>query len=112
VKARNATLVGSVVGGVLASACCIGPLAFALLGISGAAFAPRLAPWRPYLLVLSYGLLAAGFYLTYRPGRAACEPGAACEMPRASRAGRAALWIATVVVLLATVFPWYSGYLF
>jgi hypothetical protein len=32
-KTRGVTLAGSVIGGILASACCIGPLVFALLGI-------------------------------------------------------------------------------
>jgi mercuric ion transport protein len=45
-KAQRATLVGSVVGGVLASVCCIGPLVFALLGVSGAALAHRFEPFR------------------------------------------------------------------
>ena len=51
--ARTATLVGSLVGGFLASVCCIVPLAFAILGLSGAAFALRFEPLRPYLLVLT-----------------------------------------------------------
>ena len=34
-KTRGVTLAGSVIAGILASACCIGPLVFALLGISG-----------------------------------------------------------------------------
>lgn len=111
-RAQGATLVGSVVGGVLASVCCIGPLVFALLGISGAAFAHRFEPFRPYFLVLTYGLLSAAFYLSYRPGKAECGPGAACEMPRANRAGKLMLWIAAVVVVLTTAFPLYSIYLF
>ena len=111
-KAQGATLVGSVIGAVLASACCIGPLVFALLGISGAAFAQRFEPFRPYLLVVTYGLLGGAFYLTYRPQNAACGPGEACEMPRANRFGKAMLWLASVVVVLATAFPFYAGYLF
>ena len=111
-KAQGATLVGSVVGGVLASVCCIGPLVFALLGISGAAFAHRFEPFRPYFLVLTYGLLGAAFYLSYRPAKAECGPGGACEMPRASRGGKVVLWIAAVVVVLTTAFPLYSIYLF
>jgi mercuric ion transport protein len=70
-KAQSATAFGSVVSGVLASVCCIGPLVFALLGISGAALARRFEPFRPYLLVLTYGLLGAAFYLAYRPVKAA-----------------------------------------
>lgn len=111
-KAERATLAGSMLGGVLASACCVGPLVLSLLGVSGAAFAQRFEPWRPYLLVLTYGLLGGAFYLTYRPGGADCGPGATCEMPRTSRAGRVALWFGAVVVLLATLFPVYSVYLF
>ena len=111
-KRRGVVLAGSVISGVLASACCVGPLVFALLGISGAAFAQRFEPLRPYLLVLTYGLLGGAFYLTYRPAAADCGPGAACEMPRVNRAGKVGLWIAAVVVMLATTFPLYSVYLF
>ena len=102
--------VGSVVSGLLASACCIGPLVFALLGISGAAFAQRFEPLRPYLLLVTYALLAGAFYFTYRPQRA-CGPDAACEMPRTNRFGKAMLCIATLIVVLATAFPLYAQYL-
>ncbi len=111
-KAQGVTLAGSVIGGILASLCCIGPLVFALLGISGAAFAQRFEPLRPYLLVATYALLGGAFYSAYRPAKAECAPGEACEMPRASRVGKVMLWIAAVVVLLATTFPMYSVYLF
>jgi mercuric ion transport protein len=111
-KAQGVTLVGSVIGGILASVCCIGPLVFALLGISGAAFAQRFEPLRPYFLVLTYALLAGAFYSTYRPAQAECGPDRACEMPRTNRVGKAMLWIAAVVVVLATTFPAYSVYLF
>ena len=111
-KAHGVTLAGSVIGGILASLCCIGPLVFALLGISGAAFAQRFEPLRPYLLVGTYALLGGAFYSAYRPAKAECGPGGACEMPRANRMGKVMLWIAAVIVLLATTFPMYSVYLF
>ena len=111
-KSAGAVLGGSVLSGVLASACCLGPLVFTLLGVSGAALSHRFEPLRPYLLVSTYGLLAAAFYLTYRPGQMECLPGEACAMPRANRLGRVMLWIGTALVILATAFPWYSQYLF
>jgi mercuric ion transport protein len=111
-RAQGATLAGSILGGVLASACCLGPLVLSLLGVSGAAFAQRFEPLRPYLLVLTYGLLAGAFHLAYRPAPAACAPGEACDRPRTSRAGRIALWIGAVVVVLSTLFPFYSRFLF
>ncbi len=109
-RVESVAAAGSVVSGILASACCIGPLVFALLGISGAAFAQRFEPFRPYLLVATYALLGGAFYFAYRP-RAACGPDGPCEMPSASRLGRAMLWIASVIVVLATAFPWYAQYL-
>lgn len=111
-KTRSATLAGSVIGAALASACCLGPLVLALLGISGAAAARSLEPLRPAFLVLSYGLLGGGFYLTYRRGPERCGPGEGCERPAAGKAGRVSLWIAAVVVVALTAFPWYSAYLF
>lgn len=101
---------GSVVGGVVASACCIGPLAFGLLGISGAAFAQKFAPFRPHLLVVTYALLGGAFYFTYG-SRATCAPGSGCEMPRTNRFGKVLLWLAAFVVILTTTFPWYAQYL-
>lgn len=109
--AERAAAAGSMVSGILASACCIGPLVFAVLGISGAAFAHKLEPLRPYLLVLTYGLLGSAFYFSYRPAATACEPTRSCEMPTANRVGRLLLWVAAVIVLLATAFPWYAEYL-
>jgi mercuric ion transport protein len=111
-RATGAVLAGSVLSGALASACCIGPLVLTLLGVSGGALAHRFEPLRPFLLVSTYGLLAGAFYLTYRPGKANCAPGEPCAMPRASRLGRAMLWIGTLLVILTTAFPWYSQYLF
>ena len=101
---------GSVVSGILASACCIGPLVLGLMGFSGAACARRFEVVRPYLLVVTYALLGGAFYFTYRP-QAACGPGEVCEMPRANRVGRITLWIAAIVVVLATAFPWYAQHL-
>lgn len=95
-------------GGLLASLCCLGPLLFVFLGISGAGFALRLEPLRPYLLILTYGLLGTAFYLTYGRGRTACGPGGACEAPMTSRAGTVALWVAALVVVLTTTFPLYA----
>jgi mercuric ion transport protein len=108
----RATAAGSVVSGVLASVCCIGPLVFAVLGISGVTLAQKFEPLRPYFLLLTYGLLGGAFYFSYRPQKAVCGPGGACERPRLSRLGRAGLWLAAIAVVLATSFPWYAEYLF
>ncbi|MBI5490648.1 MAG: cation transporter [Deltaproteobacteria bacterium] len=103
--------IGSIAAAFLASICCVGPLLFALLGIGGAGLLVTLAPYRPYLIVATAALLGTSFYLTYRRPRSAPAPGnasagCACPTPRASRAGKVLLWLATVVVAGLLAFPY------
>src|SRR6266849_10836920 len=97
VSKEGLTLTGALVAGLAASACCLGPLVLTIVGIGGAASAVALAPYRPYLLVLTSGFLGLAFYLTYRRPASACDPGNACEMPRANRIGKMLLWLVTLV---------------
>jgi copper chaperone CopZ len=60
--------------------------------------------YRPYLLATTAVLLGLGFYFTYRRPRAGASQ-CGCERPRASRASRIALWIASVVVILVAASP-------
>ena len=112
VSKKGLTLTGALLAGLAASACCLGPLVLAILGIGGAASALALEPYRPYFLILTAGLLGFAFYRTYRRPAGVCGPGEACAMPRANRAGKILLWLVTVVVILAATFPYYSLYLF
>jgi mercuric ion transport protein len=111
-KVATATAAGSVLGGFLASACCIVPLAFAALGISGAGFALRFESLRPHLLVLTYGLLGSAFYATYWPSSVACPPEGQCQPSGPGRMARIMLWTAALLVVITTAFPFYSVYLF
>jgi mercuric ion transport protein len=101
------------VSAVLASACCIGPVVLAVIGVSGgtALAVHRLEPFRPYLLVVTFGLLAYAFNATYRPALEECGPGGPCAIPGANRLGKVLLWLAAAVVVLATTFPYYADYL-
>lgn len=105
-RVEGVAAAGSLVSGVLASACCIGPVVLGLLGMSGAALAHKFEPFRPFLLVVTYVLLGSAFYRTYKP-QAVCPAGSNCEAP----GPKILLWIATVIVILATTFPWYAQYL-
>ena len=112
VSKEGLTLTGAFVTGLAASACCLGPLVLAIVGIGGAASALALAPYRPYLLVLTAGFLGFAFYLAYRQPASACGPGNACELPKANKVGKMLLWLITLVDVLAATFPYYSRYLF
>jgi mercuric ion transport protein len=92
----------------IASACCIGPVAFVLLGAGtfGASLAV-LEPYRPVLLGLTAVLLGGAFFVAYR-STADCDT---CS--RASRLRtRFAVWTAAAVAAALVTFPYYVGYLF
>jgi len=102
--------IGSVLTGILASLCCIGPLVFVLLGLSGAAFFASLEQYRWLFGGVAVGALALGFFFEYRSG-GACAPGTSCEVnPRARKLNRIVLWIAAVLVAAFILSPNIIGF--
>lgn len=108
-KARFA-LTGAVIAAVTASLCCILPLLAAVMGFTGFAASQFFEHWRPYLLAVTFILLAAGFYLAYRRPREACEVGSVCERTPIGRWNRSALWRVALSVVVLAAFPYYSGW--
>lgn len=100
---------GGIVGAVLASTCCVVPLALVLLGVGGT-WVSRLtafAPYKPYFLTASIVLLAAGFRHVYFRPVAQCEPGSLCAVPASRRVTMTALWFgAAIVAVAASVDLW------
>ncbi|MBI5711729.1 MAG: cation transporter [Candidatus Eisenbacteria bacterium] len=102
----RSVLAGSLVAGLLASACCIGPLVLGVLGLGSLGFAAALAPLRPWFLGLTAVLLAIGFYFAYRPQPAeACAPGRACAKPASRTRQRIALWVVTALAVALATYP-------
>lgn len=99
-------LFGSLAAGLLASACCIGPLLLGAIGLGSLGFGAWLAPARPWLLALTGLLLAVGFYLAYRPVRSdACETDEACSTPKSRRPQRIMLWSVTLIAVALATYP-------
>ncbi|MFZ5619293.1 MAG: mercuric transporter MerT family protein [Pseudomonadota bacterium] len=104
---------GGVVGAVLASSCCIGPLVLVSLGVSGAWIGnlTALEPFKPYFLAATALLLGLGFWQVYFRKKPACEEGSYCARPESSLITKSALWIATILVALAATIdlwaPWF-----
>jgi mercuric ion transport protein len=99
------------IGAAFASAlCCAGPLIAVSLGLSGAGFATTFAPLRPYFLAGTALFLGLGFFLLYREGRKACEPGKPCAEPKTRRRMKFTLWIATGFAALFATYPTWSGW--
>lgn len=99
---------GGVLGALAAMSCCIMPLAFFALGISGAWIGnlTALAPYQPIFIGITLAFLASGHYLVYRKPRAACADGEACARPLPKWGVKLALWAATVLVASALAFPY------
>ena len=92
---------------VLPIACCLGPLTVALTGLGLVGFGLALEPYGPILTAAAYALLAFSFYLTYRSG----DDGASCSPSRVARYQRLLLWVAAVLVVTMSLFPYVIGYL-
>ena len=70
---------GSLVSAILASSCCWLPLLLLAIGVSSALAASVIEVYRPTLIVVTFGFLAAAFYLTYRPRRKAADEHICCD---------------------------------
>lgn len=121
--------IGTVVSVIVASSCCWLPLLLLAVGVSGAGIAARLEAYRPVFIVVTFGLLGAAFYFTYRPRKtsaagehACCGPqptGAtdACCAPGGKRPlstmamNKIMLWVVTLLAVGFLLFPNYVGLL-
>ena len=97
---------GGLLGALAASTCCILPLVLFSLGVSGAWIGniTQLAPYQPYFIAATIGLLGYGYWLVYRSSKLSCSDGEACARPLPNRLVKAGLVVATVLVLAALGF--------
>jgi len=103
--------VGGIAAAVVASACCIGPVAFSVIGVGAfGASAVRLEPYRPWFIGCTVLLVGLAFYGAYRPlSTDSCGEGV-CT-PRSRRADKVLAWLAAVVAAVLIAFPYYIGWL-
>ena len=95
-KTEKALGLGALVSGFLASLCCIGPIAFAGLGLGVFTAGAFFDSARPVLAILLAVLGVAGLILAYRKREVACEDGS-CKIESSSAATKAMLWILIVL---------------
>lgn len=92
-----------------ASACCIGPVVFTLLGAGALSAASlELVPYRPWFTAATALIIGIGFYSAYRP-LPECSTDGVCT-PQSRRAARIVIWIAAVGALVLVAFPYYIGW--
>lgn len=104
--AQRLLAAGGLIGALLASSCCLAPLALFSLGISGAWIGnlTGLALYQPYFLTFALACLAGGYWLNRRSRRMACAAGASCAAPNRDLFVKASLLFAALLVMGALVF--------
>lgn len=99
-----ASSLGSLVPSFLVSACCLGPTLYVLFGVSvgGLSIFTSLEPYRPAFMLVAVGLLGYAFHRLYiRPPQFDCvEDGRS-----ALRTSRVLFWIASLVFVVAALYP-------
>ena len=100
---RKVAAAGGVIGAVLASSCCIGPLVLLTLGVSGAWIGSltALKAYQPVFVAVAIAFLAFGFWQVYGKSGQTKVEGTVCASTMADRVVKSALWLATGLVVLA-----------
>jgi mercuric ion transport protein len=101
--------IGGIVAGITASACCVGPLALVLAGVSGAWIGnlTALKPYSPIFAGIAIAFLGLAGWRLFVPAKA-CAPGTACADPRRLRNQRIVFLSVTVVLAALMGFQFYA----
>lgn len=102
---KESTMIGlGVFAGFLSSFCCIGPLIFTILGVSGVAILSRFDILRIPLIFLVVSLFGFAGYLLLKK-RNACESGTVCSDLKKYRKLLIAYWIGLIIAVLGVASP-------
>ena len=71
IKKANTPLIGAIIAGGLASACCIGPLIVVMLGLGSASAFIAMEPYRPIFVAITLALIALAGWKHWQ-GRKIC----------------------------------------
>lgn len=106
-KAKTPATLGSAVGALLASTCCILPLLLVSLGVTGTWIGDLtvLEPYKYVISAVTAGFLATGFWIVYQKQYDECAED--CRTPTQDRFIKLVLWISTGLILISlTVDLW------
>lgn len=103
---------GAVVAGLAALSCCVMPLVFVIVGISGAWIAnlTALSPYQPYFIAAAVAAILYGHLSRYR-ARRVCATGMACARPLPNALVDTGLWTGTAFVALALAANYAAPYI-
>jgi mercuric ion transport protein len=111
---KSLTAAGGLLGAILASTCCIGPLLLVTLGVSGAWIGnlSALAPYQPIFIAATLGFLGFGYWQVYLKPEKTCEEGSYCASPMSDRVVKIALWAATGLVIMALTIDFWAPFFY
>jgi mercuric ion transport protein len=100
-------MVGGLLAGIGASACCVGPLLLLSLGISGAwiGHLTALEPYRPVFIALTVMFLGLAFWKLYLAPQT-CGGTADCISRSTRHIQRVFFWISVLIALAFMASPW------
>ncbi|MBI4273111.1 MAG: mercury transporter MerT [Rhizobiales bacterium] len=103
---------GGLAAAVGASTCCVLPLSFTALGLSGIWLSTLavLAPYRIAFSIAAILLLGAGFWLVYAT-RGGLTEGAACAAASPRRATKGALWAGAGITAAVLSSGWWQQWI-
>src|SRR5690554_2305758 len=106
-KSGGASLAVGGMAGILASACCLGPLVLIALGVSGAWIGnlAALEPYRPWFIGAALVAMVFAWRRIYRPAQD-CQPGDVCAVPQVRTTYKVVFWIVALLILTALAFPY------
>lgn len=108
-RIETGALVTGGLAGLLASACCVGPLALVSLGLGGA-WVSMLTVLEPYRWLFA-GVAALALFFAwrkiYQPVEQ-CEPGQVCALPETRRVYKITFWVLATLVVIASTFPYFA----
>lgn len=100
-------LVGGLLAGIGASACCVGPLLLLSLGIGGAwiAHLTALEPYRPIFVGIALVLIGLAFWKLYLVPQS-CGADNNCIAERTRKMQRVLFWVLVPITLALLAIPW------
>jgi mercuric ion transport protein len=111
-KMAKTTLIGGLLAGIGASACCVGPFLLLSMGIGGSWIGNLTAmmTYRPYLIGLTLVFLGLALRKLYLVPQSR-EGDSVCAIPAVLKKQRIAFWVVSIFILLMVTFQYYGPYL-
>lgn len=109
-KKTKVMIGGGAMAGIVASACCVGPLILTIMGVSGAAALSKLEFLRiPLIAVVTLLFAYAGWQL-YRK-KNTCEPDSLCADPKKTKLMTMGYWVGLIVAFAGITSQYWIVYI-